>query len=1191
MSGARARVRELGFADESERVRALLAELELVPARRQAVASRAAEVVGALREVADPGLMERFLAEYGLGTEEGIALMCLAEAYLRTPDARSLDALISDKIGGGDWTRHRGKAESALINASTWALMLTGRLFGRIPADAADLGATMHGIVRRLGEPVARKAVGEAMKILGRQFVLGRNIDEALKNAQGDMREGWLHSFDMLGEAARTSKDAYRYFLSYSAAISAIAEHARGDDPHGNPGISVKLSALHPRYEQLQRDRVMMELVPRVAALAEHARAANIGFAVDAEEADRLDLSLDVIEAVLRSSSLKGWDGFGVVVQAYAKTAPAVIDWLHGLCERLDRRISVRLVKGAYWDTEIKIAQLQGIETYPVYTRKESTDLAYLVCAQRLFACADRIYPQFATHNAHTICAVNELAPEGVAFEFQRLHGMGEALHGMLRKEDGRRRRIYAPVGVHEDLLAYLVRRLLENGANSSFVHQILDKSIPPAVIARDPVSVLEQASELPHPGIPLPPRLFGSARRNSRGWNLYRTKTLEELDAALAPFRDASWRAAPGPGEAAAARPVTSPVDPRDVVGEVVEATAEQAGLALGRAAAAQGSWEARGAGERAAILERAAELYEAHAPELFAIATREAGKTRLDGVAEVREAVDFLRYYAAEGRRVFAAGGRLALGPIVCISPWNFPLAIFTGQIAAALMAGNTVLAKPAEQTPLIAARAVALLHEAGVPEDVLQLLPGDGAIVGAALTCDPRTKGVCFTGSTETAQAIDRAMAQHGDARAPLVAETGGLNAMIVDSTALPEQAVRDIVVSAFQSAGQRCSALRVLLVQEEVAPSILEMLEGAARELVIGDPWHHATDVGPVIDEAARKDILEHCARLEGEGRLLFRVELPDACPPGTFVAPCAFRLDSLDQLGREVFGPVLHVVRYAESRLEEMVDRINALGYGLTLGIHSRIDARVDAVCARARIGNIYVNRNQIGAVVGVQPFGGEGLSGTGPKAGGPNYLTRFTRPTAPAVQDDRPPGAGALLARLDPALQAPAREALLRARQVSTAPVTLPGPTGERNTFLLGPRGAALCLGPDAASLAGQAALAFATGNAVLLARAADADAAAALAAAINAEAPGRARVVEGEPARLAAEQAVEAVLLDALDDTVRDIRQALARRDGPRVPLLRSTDDAVRLCVERAVSEDTTASGGNPSLLGISAA
>ncbi|MEM1419851.1 MAG: bifunctional proline dehydrogenase/L-glutamate gamma-semialdehyde dehydrogenase PutA [Pseudomonadota bacterium] len=1126
----RAEMRLATYEDEAQPIARALRDLGLDDAARARISDDAATLVQSLRDDDAPGLMERFLAEYGLETEEGVALMCLAEAYLRTPDAASLDALIADKIGDGDWARHLGQAESALVNASTWALMLTGKVFRRIPADAADLGALTRRVVQKLGEPVARVAVGEAMKVLGKQFVLGRDIAEAISNAQDDMAEGYLHSFDMLGEAARTEADALRYLDSYAAAISEIAKHARAADPHENPGISVKLSALHPRYETVQRDRVLRELVPRVARLAAQARQANIGFAIDAEEADRLDLSLDVIGAVLSDAALARWSGFGVVVQAYSKRAPFVLDWLNALCEKLDRRISVRLVKGAYWDAEIKNAQVLGLAGYPVFTRKAATDTAYLACARRLFGMTDRIYPQFATHNAHTVLAVSALAPPDVPYEFQRLHGMGEALHERARKQDGRPRRIYAPVGVHKDLLAYLVRRLLENGANSSFVHKILDKSADAASIVADPISEIASVEPKAHPRIPHPSDIF-PGRDNAKGWNLNAPDELSALERDMAPFRQTMWRAAPTHDSSQAPRVVTSPVNRADIVGEVIESTAKEAQNALAAAEAAFPGWATTPVATRAQILERAADLYEAHAPELMALAAREAGKTRLDGVAEVREAVDFLRYYAAQARDVMAED-RAPVGPIVCISPWNFPLAIFTGQLSAQLAAGNTVVAKPAEQTPLIACRAAALLHEAGIPKDALIVTPGDGATVGAALTCDPRAKGVCFTGSTDTAALIDRSMAEQGDPDAQLVAETGGLNAMIVDSTALPEQAVRDIVTSAFQSAGQRCSALRALFVQRDIAPALLEMLEGAARELQIGDPWDPATDVGPVIDAEARQAIESHCAELEADGRLLFRVELPVEWT-GDFTAPAAFRLDSFNQLTREVFGPVLHVIEYEADELDAIVDQINAAGYGLTLGVHSRIDARVDRICARAAVGNIYVNRNQIGAVVEAQPFGGDGLSGTGPKAGGPHYLSRFTRCASGLA--------------------------------VSPQDRALPGPTGERNSYALHPRGAVLCLADDPVALQALCDKAAALGNSAI--RLSD--------------------LGMSEDAALSTADFDAVLIADETDSARRRaIRRLLAARNGARTPLVLQRDDSIRLLVERVVSEDVTASGGNASLL-----
>ena len=1192
LSRARKRVRDAVFVDEARHVEALLTTLDLDMQSLHGIGARAASVAAALRAQGKRSLIERFLAEYGLADDEGIALMCLAEAFLRTPDAPTLDALIADKIGAGDWSRHLGKAASGLVNVSTWALLVTGRTFRRIPAEAKDLGALMRGVVQRLGEPLARSLVGEALRILARQFVLGRTIDEALHAAATATATGYLYSFDMLGEAAATAADAERYFRAYANAIAAIAKRAGAREPHANSGISIKLSALHPRYEQLQHARVMVELVPQVLALAVHARAGNIGFNIDAEEADRLDLSLAVIEAVLTAPELADWSGFGVAVQAYAKSAPAVIDWLAALCQRLNRRIAVRLVKGAYWDTEIKRAQMLGLPAYPVLTRKSSTDVSYLVCAQRLFACRQTLYPQFATHNAHTVCAINAMAPVGATYEFQRLQGMGESLHELQRTADGRLRRIYAPVGVHRDLLAYLVRRLLENGANSSFVHQLVDAAVAIDVLVADPVTTARRTRPVTHPAIPLPPMLFGTARRNAPGWDLSHPHTLATLDAAMASFRHCIWQAAPTiDGTPDAPLAVDNPADRRERVGEVRNAGPQQIADALAAASAAFPTWQARTVAGRAALLEQTADRYERSGAELLALLTREAGKTRRDALAELREAIDFLRYYAVQARASLAPAQRAARGPFVCISPWNFPLAIFTGQLAAALVAGNTVLAKPAEQTPLIAARAVALLHEAGVPRDVLILLPGAGDSVGAALTRDPRIAGVCFTGSLASARNIDLAMAGAVDPRAVLIAETGGNNALIVDSTALPEQVVRDVIASAFRSAGQRCSALRVLYLQREVAPAVLNMLEGALHELALGDPWSPAIDIGPVIDAAAADAISEHCTRLERAGKLLFRLPLPAACAAGTFVAPAVFRLDRYDELQSEVFGPVLHVIVYDEHELDVIVTALNASGNGLTLGIHSRIDTRVDDICARARIGNIYVNRDQIGAVVGVQPFGGVGLSGTGPKAGGPHYVPRFTRPMHNATTSGRAPSAAlrAMRDALPAALCTVADAALARAGDVSFAPLALPGVTGERNTYTLHPRGTALCLGPTAEDLVAQVLLALGIGNRVLLAHATGGLTLSLLAQAAQGAGLDNLAMLEGELDAVLQEATFDLVLFDGATAMARRLRGALAMRAGPRIALLQAADDAVQLCVERVVSEDTTAAGGNTTLLALS--
>ncbi|MGP1256297.1 MAG: bifunctional proline dehydrogenase/L-glutamate gamma-semialdehyde dehydrogenase PutA [Kiloniellales bacterium] len=1014
-------LREDTSADEAAVVRRLTAEAKLDAAACDRIAVRARQLVEAVRRSrVRQGGIDAFLHEYELSSKEGVVLMCLAEAMLRVPDAFTVDKLIADKLGTAEWQNHLGKSESLFVNASTWALMLTGRVVRLEERERADLGGFLRRLVHRSGEPVIRTAVREAMRILGRQFVMGRSISEALGRARELEGQGYRYSYDMLGEAARTAADAERYYESYAAAIRAIGQAGAGKAVNDGPGISVKLSALHPRYEFGQRERVLGELVPRLRALAAMAAEQNMGFCVDAEEADRLDLSLEVLEAVACDPALKDWQGFGLAIQAYQKRCARLVDWLAELSGRAGRRLNVRLVKGAYWDTEIKLAQEQGLEGYPVFTRKVSTDVSYLACAKKLLADPQAFYPQFATHNAHTLAAVLEMAGNkqaGDSFEFQRLHGMGEALYEEIVGPDKLDVpcRIYAPVGSHEDLLAYLVRRLLENGANSSFVNRIQDEALPLEEIVADPVAKAERLDPVPHPRIPLPRNLFegveAGGRLNSAGLDLADPLVVAELGQAMQRHAATPWQAAPllgGFAQAGVARPVLDPADRRRQVGEVVWATPEMADKALARAQAAAADWDALGAEARAQILRRIADLYEENRSELMALAVREAGKTVGDALAEVREAVDFCRYYAARGAEVFAESQRMpgptgernelrhaGRGVFLCISPWNFPLAIFTGQIVAALMAGNAVLAKPAEQTGLMAAAAVRLIQRAGVPGEVLQLLPGDGAALGGRLVKDARVGGVAFTGSVETGQAINRALAARDGAVVPLIAETGGQNVMIVDSTALPEQVVQDVLVSGFQSAGQRCSALRVLFLQEEVAGRTLEMLAGAMAELRVGDPAELSTDVGPVIDEEARDLLLGHDKAMTNDGRLIARTPLGPDTEQGTFVAPAAFEIESLNQLQSEVFGPFVHVVRYQANRLDQVVEAINASGYGLTLGIHSRIDSTVDYVIRRAKVGNAYVNRNMIGAVVGVQPFGGEGLSGTGPKAGGPNYLKRF----------------------------------------------------------------------------------------------------------------------------------------------------------------------------------------------------
>jgi len=1145
-------LRNATLAPDAEVIAALRAGSAIDARLRDAARDRAVTLVKGIRGDARPGLMEVFLAEYGLSTEEGIALMCLAEALLRVPDADTIDALIEDKIAPGAWGAHLGHSSSPMVNAATWGLMLTGKVL----KDGTGMAQTLRGAVRRLGEPVIRTAVGRAMREMGAQFVLGETIEKAVARGRAMQAKGYTYSYDMLGEAALTAGDAQDYYDAYAQAIARLAGECKAGDIRDNPGISIKLSALHPRYDETQRDTVMAELVPRVLALAQQARAAGMGLNIDAEEADRLELSLDVIEAVLRDASLAGWDGFGVVVQAYGKRAGHTIDWLNALATELDRRIMVRLVKGAYWDTEIKRAQVDGLPGFPVFQRKEATDVHFILCAEKLLGMTDRVYPQFATHNAHTVAAVLELAGQDRSrFEFQRLHGMGAALHDLvLAGEPGVRCRIYAPVGAHRDLLAYLVRRLLENGANSSFVNQIVDENVPPEVVAADPFAAFDRGGS--NRAVVPPADLFAPERRNARGWNLRDRADLAQIAAARAPFADHRWAVGPVLAGAVAAgdgHPVVNPARSGDVVGHVCDATGAEVEAAL----AAATVWKAP-AGDRAAVLNRAADLMEARHGEIFAALAREAGKTPFDAVGELREAVDFLRYYAARGRELEAS----ARGVMACISPWNFPLAIFTGQVAACLAAGNGVLAKPAETTALTAGIAVACLHDAGVPRDVLQLLPGTGATVGAALTGDARVAGVCFTGSTATAQRINRTMAEHLSPTAPLVAETGGLNAMIVDSTALPEQAVKDIVASAFQSAGQRCSALRCLYVQADVADAVLEMLYGAMDTLRLGDPWDLSTDVGPVITDAARDDIAAYVAQARAEGRLLKELAVPEG---GSFVAPAVIAVDGIAALAREVFGPVLHVARFEAKDLDRVIADVNASGYGLTFGLHSRIDDRVEAVTAALRVGNIYVNRNQIGAIVGSQPFGGEGMSGTGPKAGGPHYVARFTKATArrPAAQ----PGGVADVA----AVQA----ALIRAGGAQPGALSaqsLPGPTGESNRLSVFGRGVILCLGPTAAAAQEQARTAQAQGcRAVMVA-------------------PGAVGplAVDGVLDRAALTQlsGFDGVALWAAEDDLRAVRRALAARDGAILPLMAEGDMADRCVLERHVCIDTTAAGGNARLL-----
>jgi len=1029
--------------DRSELRRAYRADEEACIAERIEQAAPARKVSGAAAELAIDLIegararkasgIDAFLQQFGLDTEEGIALMCLAEALLRVPDTETADALIKDKIGTIDWGEHLGESSSTFVNAATFSLMLTGEVLDPPEAHQRGMGSTLKRAMNRMGEPVVRTATLQAMKILGGQFVFGRSIEEALKRAAPERAKGLTHSFDMLGEAAMTYPDAAKYREAYSRALDRLAKEAKGGIGP-SPGISVKLSALHPKYDFLHAEQARAEIVPIVRELAIKARDADIHFTIDAEEAERLELSLDIIEALVGDDELftradgSRWEGLGLALQAYQKRGAPLCDWVAKLARRHGRKLFVRLVKGAYWDSEIKLAQVGGFADYPVFSRKRATDVSYLACAARH---DDVIRPAFATHNAYTIAAVKEMS-SGRTFEFQRLHGMGEEVYEALHRFEGNTPtpvRIYAPVGGHKELLAYLVRRLLENGANTSFVNRMGDADIPAQDLVSDPVSELEALSPRRSPTIPLPRDIFGT-RINSAGIDLADPLVLAPLQTQLDQLAERQWIAEPTfPNqEAGETAPITSPQDTRIEVGTRRDATPTEVDEAITRAAAIQPGWDALGGDKRAVLLEEAANLFEAHSAEFLSLCQREAGKTLHDAVLELREAVDFLRFYAAEARRQFAEPMPLpgptgeentislhGRGVFATISPWNFPLAIFIGMASAALAAGNTVITKPAEQTPLIAALAVKLCHEAGIPREALQLLPG-AAPVGQAITSDPRIAGVAFTGSTETARLINQSLAAREGPIATLIAETGGQNAMIVDSSALPEQVVRDVIASSFQSAGQRCSALRVLYLQDDVADDMLTMIRGGFEALTVGNPAHLATDVGPVIDGDAEAALERHVARREKSGRPVTRIALGEDTANGHFVAPTIIELTSILDLNRENFGPVLHVVRFEAEELGAVVDDINATGYGLTLGLHSRIEATRQFIQSRARVGNFYVNRNQIGAVVESQPFGGEGLSGTGPKAGGPHYLARFATERVTCVDTTAAGGNASLLA-------------------------------------------------------------------------------------------------------------------------------------------------------------------------------
>jgi len=1173
--------------DEAESVQWLLAQGATPGADAQPLAHRLVSAVREKRTRASG--VDALMHEFSLSSEEGVALMCLAEALLRIPDSETADRLIADKISRGDWRKHLGESPSMFVNAATWGLLITGKLVST--NSEQGLGSALTRLIAKGGEPLIRKGVDMAMRMLGNQFVTGQTIDEALKNSRENETRGYRYSYDMLGEAALTELDAKNYYASYETAIHAIGKASNGRGIKDGPGISIKLSALHPRYSRAQYTRVMGELLPRVRSLVLLAKTYNIGINIDAEEADRLEISLDMLEALVFDPELAGFEGIGLVVQAYQKRCPFVIDYLVDLAKRSGQKFMVRLVKGAYWDAEIKRAQVEGMPGYPVYTRKVYTDVSYLTCARKLLAAADVLYPQFATHNAHTLAVIYTWARLGNIsnYEFQCLHGMGETLYDQVvgSKNLDKACRIYAPVGSHETLLAYLVRRLLENGANSSFVNQIVDENVAIGTLITDPFDVARASAGQPHPAIALPVNMFGAERKNSAGMDLVNEDILAKVADGLAQQRQ--HIAAPltaGSFEAGSMANVVNPAQVADIVGRVQEASRSDVETALAAASAFAGEWAATSSAERAAILERTADLFEHNGVELMALAVREAGKSLPNAIAELREAVDFLRYYAVQVRASSAAG---ALGPVSCISPWNFPLAIFTGQVAAALAAGNVVLAKPAEQTPLIAYRAVELFLEAGTPRAALQLLPGRGEVVGAALTADSRIKGVIFTGSTEVAQLINRTLAKRAEQEGidiPLVAETGGQNALIVDSSALPEQVVQDVLSSAFDSAGQRCSALRVLFLQEDIADKTIKMLKGAMQELRVGSPDRLATDIGPVIDAEAQRNLLAHIERTKATARSHFALELPTAVTDyGTFVPPTVLEIASLAELKQEVFGPVLHIVRYRRADLPKVIDAINATGYGLTLGVHSRIDETIDAIVQRAHVGNIYVNRNIVGAVVGVQPFGGEGKSGTGPKAGGPLYLKRLQRGAAPLMEHVRQPEAAleSLIGWLRANGQQPVAAVAEGYARTSLNGVSmdLPGPTGEQNRLSFTPRGTVLCAPGTPAGLLNQVAAALATGNRALVLAPSPESIPANLPAAVKERVRfiGKEEVNGGDIAIALVESGLPGLL-----------RTQLAARTGAIVGIVDTESlepiDLWRLVAERAVCVNTTAAGGNASLM-----
>ncbi|CAM5222989.1 bifunctional proline dehydrogenase/L-glutamate gamma-semialdehyde dehydrogenase PutA [Alishewanella longhuensis] len=1235
-------IRDHYRADEDKVLDFLLPLAEVDAKTRSRAWERARQLVLYIRQAqVGKGGVDALLNEFSLSTEEGLVLMCLAEALLRVPDTTTADRLIRDKLSQGDWSSHLGNSSSVFVNMSSWGLLLTGKLVNYSDEEKKQQFGLLKRTCGRLGEPVIRQAVRYAMQIMGSQFVLGTTIDKALTRATEMEAKGFSYSYDMLGEGARTMVDADRYFEAYMQAIHAIGKAANGRGPIKSPGISVKLSAIHPRYEFSHLDRVHQELVPRLKQLALAAKSYNIGFTVDAEEADRLDMSLDIIGTVFSDPDLNGWEGFGLAVQAYQKRGIHVIEWLRELTVKVGRKMMVRLVKGAYWDTEIKLSQVEGLEDFPVFSRKPATDVSYQACAKKLLSYRDSIYPQFATHNAYTVATIIEMAGELHGFEFQRLHGMGDALYDLVVANEKIPCRIYAPVGEHADLLAYLVRRLLENGANSSFVNNIIDESIPVESLLQDPVEQVKGWQKKRNQSIPLPANLYGNSRLNSRGLDLTDINHLTPLQQQMSQFAKAlSTQTAP-----ADSVPVVNPANLQEVIGYLQYADAAAMQQLLSNAEQAFASWSQTSVTARAELLRRLADAMEQHRDELLTLCVKEAGKVLADAVAEVREAIDFCRYYAHQAELLFAKQQQ-ARGVFLCISPWNFPLAIFIGQVAAAMVAGNTVLAKPAEQTSLVAVRTLELLTECGMPEHVVQLVIAPGRQVGEHIVPDLRIQGVMFTGSTETGCWIARKLAERGGEPVPLIAETGGQNCMIVDSTALPEQVVDDVISSGFQSAGQRCSALRVLFLQDDVADKIITMIKGAMAELHVGDPAWLSTDLGPVIDSKAHERLTNHVQYLQDKATLHYACKVP-AEGEHFFFAPHLYEISDLTVLEREVFGPVVHIIRFKADEIDKVIAQINATGYGLTMGVHSRIEQLTRKVTREIKAGNIYVNRNMIGAVVGVQPFGGRGLSGTGPKAGGPLYLQRLVKDnlsvacpaldeakkarllaetTSSAVAYAMPAAAIAqqkwalvpinqrtsvlrqflaslaankVVSRQEPDLEqvlSMARSKLQRVELELMRPINLPGPTGESNTLTLDPRGILALLRDDSSSFSHwllSIITALAAGNAVITA-VEEADLA-------EAEACIKALLIAGMPQHLLAVVRLDCLttLLAHTDlaGAIIEVSSALkplageliAAREGAILPLITAPADERmlhRLVTEKTITINTTAAGGNASLM-----